>query len=83
VTKDQGGPSTNSGPVVIASGMPLVMIDLPVVREVFGPPEGDDIIVVKRGSRRGRTGLKVSTAWEYPPMISNQIRCHLCLASIA
>jgi hypothetical protein len=38
-----------------------VMIDSLAVCEVFGPPEDDDIIVVNRGSRRGRTGLKVST----------------------
>jgi hypothetical protein len=65
VTKDQGGSPTNSGPVAIASGMPVVMIDSPVVREVFGPPEDDDMMVVNRGSKRGRTGLKVSTVWEY------------------
>jgi hypothetical protein len=71
VTKDQGGPPTNSGPVAIASGVPLVMIDSPVVREVFGPPEDDDIILVNRGSKRGRTGLKVSTVWEY---LTNDIK---------
>jgi hypothetical protein len=65
VTKDQGGSSTNSGPVAIASGMPVVMIDSPAFREVFGSPEDDDVIVVKRGSKRERTGLKVSTVWEY------------------
>jgi hypothetical protein len=61
VTKDQGVPPTNSGPVAIASGMPVVMIDSPVVREVLGSPDKDDIIVFHRGSRRGCTGLKVST----------------------
>jgi hypothetical protein len=62
VTKDQGGPPTNSGPVAcFRYGMPAVLIDSPAVREVFGPPEDDDIIVVNRGSKRGRTGLKVST----------------------
>jgi hypothetical protein len=70
MTKDQGGPATNSGPVAIASGMPVVMIDSPAVREVFGHPEDDDIIVVNRGSKRGRTGLKVSTVWDY---ITNDI----------
>jgi hypothetical protein len=83
VIKDRGGPPTNSGPVAISSGMPVVMIDLPAVREVFGPPEDDDIIIVNRGPKRGRTGLKVSTVWESSPMTSNQIRCRLCLASIA
>jgi hypothetical protein len=52
VTRDQGGPPTNASPVAIASGMPVVMIDSPVVRELFGPPEDDDIIVVYRGSKR-------------------------------
>jgi hypothetical protein len=62
--------------------MPVVMIDSPAVREVFGPPEADDIMVVNRGSKRGRSGLKLlygSTS----RMISSQIRCRLCLASIA
>jgi hypothetical protein len=81
VTKDQGGPPTNSGPVAIASGMPVVMIDSPVFREVFGPPD-NDIIVVNRGSKRGRTGLKFLLYGSTQPMISNQIRCRLCLASI-
>jgi hypothetical protein len=54
----------------MTSGMPAVMIDSPAVHEVFGLPEDDDIIVVDRGSKRGRTALKVSTVWEYSPMIS-------------
>jgi hypothetical protein len=52
VTKDRGGPPSNSGPVAIASGMPAVMIDSPAAREVFGPPEDDDIIVDNRVSKR-------------------------------
>jgi hypothetical protein len=70
VTEDQGG-RTNSGPFAIASGMPVVMIDSTAIREVFGPPEDDDVIVVYRGSKRGRTGLKVSTVWEY---LTNDIK---------
>jgi hypothetical protein len=65
VTKDQGGPPTNSGPVAIASSMLVVMNDSPAAREVFGSPEDDDITVVNRGSKRRRTELKVSTGWEY------------------
>jgi hypothetical protein len=61
VIKDQGSPSTNSGPVAIASGMRVVMIDSPAVLEVLGPPEDDDVIVVNRASKRERTGLKVFT----------------------
>jgi hypothetical protein len=83
VIKDQGGPPTNSGPVAFASGMPVVMIDSPAVREVFGPPKGDDIIIINRGSKRGRTGLKFLLYGSTSPMISNQIRCRLWLASIA
>jgi hypothetical protein len=71
VTKDQGGPPTNSGPVAIASGMPVVMIDSLVDCEVFRPPDDDDTIIVNRGSKRGRTGLKVSTVWEY---LTNDIK---------
>jgi hypothetical protein len=71
VINDQGGPPTNSGPVAIASGMPVVMIDSPAVHEMFEPPEDDDNIVVNRGSKRGRTGLKVSTVWEY---LTNDIK---------
>jgi hypothetical protein len=71
VTKDQGGPPTYSGPIAIASGMPVVMSDSPAVREVFGSPEDDDVIVVNRGSKRGRTGLKVSTVWEH---LTNDIK---------
>jgi hypothetical protein len=62
---------TNSGPVAIACGMPAVMIDSPAVREVFGSSKDDDIIVVDRGSKRGSTGLKVSTVWEH---LINDIR---------
>jgi hypothetical protein len=87
VIKDQGGPPTNSGPVAIASGMPVVMIDSPAVRELFGPPEDDDILVVNRDSKRGRTGLKVSTVWEY---LTNDIKpntfpfvsCQHCMSAI-
>jgi hypothetical protein len=61
--------------------MPVVMIDSQAVRELFGPPKDDDTIVANRGSKRGRTGLKVSTVWEYLTH-AIQIRCRLCLASI-
>jgi hypothetical protein len=63
--KGQGGPLTNSGPVAIAFGIPAAMSDSPAVPGVFGSPEGDDIMVVDRGSKRGRTGRRVSTVWEY------------------
>jgi hypothetical protein len=87
VIKGQGGPPTNSGPVAIDSGMPVVVIDSPVVREVFGPPEDDDITVVNRGSKRGRTGLEVSTVWEY---LTNDIKpntlpfvsCQHCMSAV-
>jgi hypothetical protein len=59
--KDQGGTPTNSGPVAIASGIPAVMSDSAAVPGVFGSPEDGDIMVVYRGSKRGRTGRKVST----------------------
>jgi hypothetical protein len=67
--------------------MPVVMIDSPAVREVFGPPEDDDVIVVNRGSKRGRTGLKVSTTWEY---LTNDIKpntlpfvsCQHCMSAL-
>jgi hypothetical protein len=71
VTKYQSGPATNSGPVAIASGMPAVMIDSPAIHEVLGPPKDDDIVVVDRDSKCGRTGLKVSTVWEY---LTNDIK---------
>jgi hypothetical protein len=51
--------------------MPAVMIDSPAVHEVFRPPEDDDSIVVDRGSKRGRTGRKFSTVWEY---LTNDIK---------
>jgi hypothetical protein len=69
--KDQGGPPTNSGLVAIASGIPAVMSDSPAVPGVFGSPEDDDTMVVDRGSKRGRTGRKVSTVWEY---LTNDIK---------
>jgi hypothetical protein len=88
VTKDHCGPPTNSGPVAIASGMPVLMTDSPVVREVFGPPEVVDIIVVNRGSKRGRSGLKVSSVWEY---LTNDIKpntlpfvsCQHCMSAMS
>jgi hypothetical protein len=88
VTKDQGGPPTNSGPVAIVSSMPVVMIDSPVVREVFGPAEDDDIIVVNRGSKRGRSGIKVSTVWEYltydiKPNTLPFVACQHCMSSMS
>jgi hypothetical protein len=88
VINDQGGLSTNSGPVAIASGMPVVMIDSPAVREVFGPLEYDDIIVFNRGSKRGRTGLKVSTVWEYlindiKPMTLPFVSCQHCMSAMS
>jgi hypothetical protein len=88
VTKDQGGPLTNSGPVAIASGVPVVMIDLPAVREVFGPPKDDDIIVVHRGSKSGHTGLKVSTVWEYltddiKPNTMPFVSCQHCMSAMS
>jgi hypothetical protein len=83
VTKDQGGPHTNSGPVAIASGMPVVMIDSPAVREVFGPPPKTMIlysliVVLSADVLDSKYLLYGSTS----PMISNQKRCRLCLASI-
>jgi hypothetical protein len=69
--KDQGGPPTNSCPVAIASGIPAMMSDSPPVPGVFGSPEDDDIMVVDRGSKRGHTGRKVSTVWEY---LTNDIK---------
>jgi hypothetical protein len=60
--KHQGGPPTNSGPVAIASGIPAVMSDSSVVPGVFGSPEDVEIMVVDRGSKRGRTGRKVCYA---------------------
>jgi hypothetical protein len=68
--------------------MPVVMIDSPVVREVFGLPEDDDIIVVNRGSKRGRTGIKVSTVWE---SLTNVIKlntlpfvsCQHCMSAVS
>jgi hypothetical protein len=88
VTKDQGGPRTNSGPVAIASGMPVVMIDSQVVCEVFGPPRDDDIIVVNRGSKLGRTRLKVSTVWEYltndiKPNMLPFVSCQHCMSAMS
>jgi hypothetical protein len=88
VIKDQGGPPTNSGPVAIASGMPVVMIDSPAVREVFGPPEGDDIFVVNRFSKRGRTGLKVFTVWGYftndiKPNTLPFVSCQHCMSTMS
>jgi hypothetical protein len=51
--------------------MPAVMIDSPAVHGVFGPPEDDDIIVVDRDSKRGRTGRKFSSLREY---LTNDIK---------
>jgi hypothetical protein len=88
LTKDQGGPPTNSGPFAIASGMPVVMIDSPVVREVFRPPEDDDIIVVNRGSKCGRTGLKVFTVWgkyltnDIKPNTLPFVSCQHCMGAM-
>jgi hypothetical protein len=87
VTKDQGGPPTNSGPVAIGSGVPAVKIDSPAVREVFGPPEDDYIVVVNRGSKRGRTGLKESTVWEYltndmKPNTLPFVSCQHCMSVV-
>jgi hypothetical protein len=88
VIKDQGDPPTNSCPVAIASGMPVVMIDSPAVLEVFGPPEDDNIIVVNRGSKRGRTELKVSTVWEYlindiKPNTLPFVSCQHCMSAMS
>jgi hypothetical protein len=68
--------------------MPVVMIDSPAVREVFGPPEEEDIIVVNRGSKRGRTGLKVSTVWEYltydiKPNTLPFVSCQHCMSAVS
>jgi hypothetical protein len=86
VTKDQGGSPTNFGPIAIASGMPVVMIDSPAVREVFGPPEVDDVIVVNRCSKRRHTGLQVSTVWEYltnniQPNTLPFVSCQHCMSA--
>jgi hypothetical protein len=88
VTKDQGGPPTNSGPVAIGSGMPVVIIDSPAVREVIGLPEDDDSLFVNRGSKRGRTGLKVSTGWEYltsdiKPNALPFVSCQHCMSAVS
>jgi hypothetical protein len=88
VTKDQGGPPTISGQVAIASGMPAVMIDSPAVREVLGPPDDDDSIVVNRGSKRERTGLKVSTEWEFltndiKPNSLQFVSCQHCMSTVS
>jgi hypothetical protein len=88
VTKDQGGHPTNSGLVAIASGMPAVMIDSPAVREVFGPPEVDYVIIDNRGYKRGRTGLKLSTVWEYltkdiKPNTLPFVSCQHCMSAVS
>jgi hypothetical protein len=75
VTKNQGGlPRT----MVRSSGMPAALIDLPVVHEVFGPPEDKDILVVdivflSADVLDSKYLLQGSTS----PMISNQVRCRL------
>jgi hypothetical protein len=55
---------------------------------VFGPPEVDDIIVVSRGSKPGRTGLKVSTVWEYltndsKPNTFPFVSCQHCMSAMS
>jgi hypothetical protein len=67
--------------------MPVVMIDSPAFRELFGPPEDDEIIVVNRGSKRGRTEFKDATVWEY---LTNDIKpntlpfvsCQHCMSAM-
>jgi hypothetical protein len=86
--KDQGGPPTNSGPVAIASGIPAVMSYSPAVPGVFRYSEDDDIMVIDSGSKRGRTGRKVSTVWEY---LTNDIKpntlpfvtCQHCMRTVS
>jgi hypothetical protein len=86
--KDQGGPPTNSGPVAIASGIPAVMSGSPAVLGLFGSPEDDDIMVVDRGSKRGRTGRKVTTVWEYftndiKPNTLPVVTCQHCMRTMS
>jgi hypothetical protein len=84
--KDQGGPPTNTGPFAIASGILAVMSDSPAVPGVFGSPEDDDIMVVDRGSKRGRTGRKISV-WEYltnyiKPNTLPFVTCQHCMRTV-
>jgi Protein of unknown function (DUF 659) len=86
--KDQGGTPTNSGPVAIASGIPAVMSDSAAVPGVFGSPEDGDIMVVYRGSKRGRTGRKVSTVWKHlindiKPNILPFVTCQHCMRTVS
>jgi hypothetical protein len=86
--QDQGGPSTNFGPVAIASGIPAMVSDSPAVPGVFGTPEDDDIMVFDRDSKRGRTGREFSTVREYltddiKPNKLPLVTCQHCMRTVS
>jgi hypothetical protein len=54
----------------------------------FWPPEDNNVIVIDRGSKCGRTGRKVSAVWEYHTndIKSNTlpfVTCHHCMSTVS